>query len=108
MQFSILSEPDLGVLPGTTGQVDPSSAYPIAGTTGIALGTGTQQHGIAPMLTDQGGVTGAVDSLWRWLNRPFTEAMSLVDIWILVGVVILSIIAWNFVLYHVRIAAEAI
>lgn len=109
MQFSMLSEPDLGVMPGTTGQVDPSSAYPIAGTTGLALGTGTQQHGMAPMMSGNGdGIKGAVESFWQWLNTPFTTAMSPVGIMLLVGVVIISIIAWNFILYHIRIAAEAI
>ena len=108
LAFSPLSEPDLGVLPGTTGQVDPSSAYPFAGTTGIASGTGTQQHGIAPMLGGGNGITGAIDSLWQWLNKPFTTAMDPVNVFLLVGVIIVSIIAWNFVLYHIRIAAEAI
>lgn len=106
--FSMLAEPDLGVMPGTTGAVDPSSAYPIAGSTGLALGTGTQQHGMAPLLGGGGGVTGAVDGLWTWLNTPFTTAMSPVDIMLLVGIVIVSIIAWNFILYHIRIAAESI
>ena len=109
MLFSPLSEPDLGVIPGTTGQVDPSSAYPIAGTTGLALGTGTQQHGVAPMLSGNGGgLKGVFEDFWQWLNKPFTTAMSPVDIMLLVGVIIISIIAWNFILYHIRIAAEAI
>ena len=38
----------LGVLPGTTVNVDPSSAWPIAGNAGTALGTGTGQQGIVP------------------------------------------------------------
>jgi hypothetical protein len=109
MQFSPLSEPDLGVMPGTTGQVDPSSAYPFAGTTGIALGTGTQQHGMAPMLTlGEGGIAGSIESLWQWLNAPFTTAMSPTGVFLLVGIVTVSIIAWNFILYHIRIAAETI
>jgi hypothetical protein len=109
MQFSMLSEPDLGVLPGTTGQVDPSSAYPFAGTTGIAAGTGTQQYGIAPSLTPaSGGASGAIESLWQWLNTPFTTAMDPVNVFLLVGIVIISIVAWNFILYHIRVAGEAI
>jgi hypothetical protein len=63
---------------------------------------------MAPLLNGGAGVTGAVDSLWQWLNKPFTQAMSPVDIWLLVGIVLLSVIAWNFILYHVRIAAEAV
>jgi hypothetical protein len=108
MQFSMLSEPDLGVMPGTTGQVDPSSAYPIAGSTGIAYGTGTSQHGLTPMLSGGGGIASAVESLWQWLNRPFTTAMSPTGVFLLVGVVAISIIVWNMILYHIRIAAESI
>lgn len=109
MQWSMLSEPDLGVLPGTTGQVDPSSAYPIAGSTGIAVGTGTSQHGVAPMLGNgNGGVAGAIEDLWNWLQTPFTTSMSPTSVFLLVGIVVVSIIAWNFILYHIRIAAEAI
>jgi hypothetical protein len=108
LQFSMLSEPDLGVMPGTTGQVDPSSAYPIAGTTGLALGTGTSQHGIAPLLSGGGGFAGAIEDLWQWLNRPFTTPMDPVSVMLLVGVIMLSVIIWNFILYHIRIAAESI
>jgi hypothetical protein len=109
MQWSLLAEPELGVLPGTTGQVDPSSAYPFAGTAGIASGTGTQQHGIAPALSSSGGgLMGAIEDLWNWVNAPLTSPMDPTTVFVLVGIVIISVIAWNFILYHVRIAAEAI
>lgn len=106
--FSMLAEPDLGVLPGTTGQVDPTSAWPVAGSFGMALGTGTQQHGLTPMPSGSGGVGGWLESLWQWLNKPFTSDMSPMGIMLLVGTVIISIIIWNLILYHIRIAAEAI
>jgi hypothetical protein len=99
----------LGVLPGTTLNLDPSSAYPFAGSTGIAAGTGTQQHGIAPLIGGTGGsMTDAVNWVWQWLNTPFNSQMSIVTVFGYVGAVIVAIIAWNLLLYHVRIAAETI
>jgi hypothetical protein len=96
----------LGVAPGTTIAVDPSSAYPFAGSTGIASGTGTSQHGIAPLLS--GGPMGVVNSVWDWLNQPFSTAFSPVTVFAWVGAIIVAIILWNLILYHVRIAAETI
>jgi hypothetical protein len=104
-------EPDaqLGTIPGTTGAVDPSSAWPIAGTTGVAQGQGIGQFGISPITGGIGGTMGdSVTSVWDWLNKPFTSAMSPVNVFLLVGVVIVAAIVWNLVLYHIRIAAEAI
>jgi hypothetical protein len=99
----------LGVIPGTTINSDPSSAYPIAGSTGLALGTGTSQHGVAPLLGGNGGtVSGAINSVWQWLNKPFNQAMSPVTVFAYVGAIIVAIILWNLILYHVRIAAETI
>jgi hypothetical protein len=100
---------ELGVLPGTTINVDPASAYPIAGTTGIALGQGVGQYGVSPMTNDIGASVGhGVTGVWAWINRPFTSAMSPADVFLLVGVVIVAAIVWNLILYHIRIAAEAI
>jgi hypothetical protein len=104
-------DPDgsLGILPGTTGQVDPSSAWPIAGSTGIAAGAGTGQYGITPVV---GGMTDTlgegVTDVWDWLNKPFTTPMAPLNIFLLVGIVILAALVWNLILYHVRIAAETI
>jgi hypothetical protein len=98
-----------GVLPGTTGNLDPSSAYPFAGSTGIASGTGTQQHGIAPLLTGTGGtVSDAINSVWAWLNQPFNSQASIVTVFGYVGAILIAIIIWNLLLYHVRIAAETL
>lgn len=98
----------LGVLPGTTGNVDPNSAFPIAGWTGAAYGTGTGQHGVAPSTIGATSVQQAIQNIWGWLNQPFTQAMSPTDVFLLVGVVIIAIILWNLILYHIRIAAETI
>ena len=99
----------LGVMPGTTINSDPSSAYPIAGSTGIASGTGTSQHGIAPLLGGNGGaVSDAINDVWEWLNTPFQSKLSPVTVFAYVGAVLVAIILWNLILYHVRIAAETI
>ena len=98
-----------GLLPGETMNADPSSAYPIAGSTGIASGTGTSQHGIAPLLSGTGGsVSDAINDLWTWLNAPFQSQMSIVTVFGYVGAIVVAIILWNLILYHVRIAAETI
>ena len=100
----------MGLLPGTTATIDQSSAYPFAGSTGIASGTGTSQHGIAPLLSGgQGGtVSDTINGVWEWLNTPFQSAMSPVTVFAYVGAIIVAIILWNLILYHVRIAAETI
>jgi hypothetical protein len=99
----------LGIAPGTTIAVDPSSAYPFAGSTGVAAGTGTSQHGIAPLLGGTGGtVSDAINSVWQWLNTPFNAKLSPVTVFAYVGAVLIAIILWNILLYHVRIAAETI
>lgn len=99
----------LGLMPGTTQNLDPTSAYPFAGSTGIAAGTGTQQHGIAPLLGGSGGtVSDAINGVWDWLNTPFTTPLSLMSVGLLVGAILISIILWNLILYHIRIAAETI
>lgn len=99
-----------GIAPGTTANLDPSSAYPFAGSTGVAAGTGTSQHGIAPLLGGNGGgmISNAVNGVWDWLNEPFNAQMSIVTVFGFVGAIIVAIILWNLILYHVRIAAETI
>lgn len=99
----------MGLMPGTTATIDQSSAYPFAGSTGIAAGTGTSQHGIAPLLSGTGGtVSDAINGVWEWLNTPFNRALSPVTVFAYVGAIIVAIVLWNLILYHVRIAAETI
>jgi tetrahydromethanopterin S-methyltransferase subunit H len=106
MDMQAVSDAGLaGVLPGTTGQADPWSAYPVAGSTGIATGTGAGKFGFAPI---GGTMVNAFESIWDWLNEPFKTPMSPINIGLLVGIVIVSILMWNLILYHIRIAAEAI
>jgi hypothetical protein len=102
-------EGEPGIIPGTTGQVDPYSAFPIAGDAGLAEGTGTGQFGIAPIVeAGTSTIGGAVTGIWHWLNRPFTSPMSAIDVFLLVGIVLTAVLVWNLVLYHIRIAAEAV
>jgi hypothetical protein len=102
-----------GLLPGTTGNLDPSSAFPGAGDFGVALGSGTGQHGVQPVVTGgdgmgNGGMSDAVSDVWEWLNTPFRQPMSPMGIFALIGTTLVAIIAWNMILYHIRIAGEAL
>jgi hypothetical protein len=97
-----------GVLPGTTGAADPFSAFPVAGATGIFEGTGAGQQGVTPLVGTGGSMSGAINGLWDWLNRPFNRQLSIVTVFGYVGAVIIAVIVWNLILYHVRIAGEAI
>lgn len=99
----------LGTVPGTTGNADPSSAWPIAGDAGMAAGDGTGRFGITPLVSGQtGAIGGAVTDVWDWLNKPFTTPLAPFDVFLLVGVVLIAAVIWNLILYHVRIAAESI
>jgi hypothetical protein len=70
---------------------------------GIALGTGTGQHGAVPVSSDNGGI---IDSFFDWLTQPLIGNASPRAIFLLIGVVFISIILWNLVLYNLRIAGE--
>lgn len=98
---------DAGIVPGTTGAVDPFSAHPTAGEAGTATGSGTGQHGLAPILSG-GTMADTVSGLWNWLNTPFQRPMSPVTIFAITGSILIAIVLWNLILYHIRIAAEAI
>jgi ABC-type antimicrobial peptide transport system permease subunit len=89
---------------GTTGQLDPGTSGG-AGGAGLSLGTGTGQQGTQTVDTaDQNPVV----AVWTWLNTPFTSPMSPWSVALLVGIVLVAIIGWNLILYHIRIAAESL
>jgi hypothetical protein len=98
----------MGTVPGTTWAVDETSAWPIAGSTGVTSGSGTGQQGVTPLIGNGGTMTDAVNSVWAWLNTPFAGPMSPYAIGLLVGVVIVAVIIWNLLIYHIRIAAETL
>jgi len=98
-----------GALPGTTVNADPSSTANIAGSAGLALGTGTGSHGVIPIASNLGGGMGAAISEFKdWLDTPFKTPLSPWGVTILVGTVLVAILAWNFIIYHVRVAAETL
>ncbi len=103
---------ELGILPGTTGNADPYSAFPIAGDFGVASGQGIGRFGVTPDAPAGGGIVdgagAAVTGVWGWLNRPFTQRMSPLNVFLLIGIIIIAALVWNLILYHIRIAAEAI
>jgi hypothetical protein len=96
-----------GIVPGTSSTIN-SSVPGAAGSTGYAAGTGTGQSGVLPLGNGGNGMGGAVSEVWNWINTPFTTPLDPVDIAILVGVIMVSVIAWNLVLWHIRMAAETI
>ena len=98
-----------GVIPGTTQNADPLASG-VAGSAGQVLGTGTGQQGVVPIAgPGGGGMFGAgISAVWNWINRPLNEPVDPMDVFMLVGIVIVAIIAWNLILYHIRIAAETI
>lgn len=96
------------ILPGTTNNADPLSAFPLAGDTGVASGRGTGQHGITPIIQPETSMGSTIQSVWDWLNKPFNEPLSPAGITLIVGAIIVAVILWNMVLYHIRIAAETI
>jgi hypothetical protein len=99
-----------GSLPGETRQADPESVG-VAGSAGVSMGTGTGQHGVVPLVTgagSMGGIGGAVSDMWDTLHKPFASPYSAIDIGLIVGVIMVAIILWSLILYHIRIAAESI
>ncbi len=98
-----------GVVPGTTFQVDPSSAFPVAGDVGEFAGSGAGQYGLTPVLPPGAGtIGGGIVGVWNWLNTPFKTPLAPTSIFLLVGAVLISALLWNLILYHIRIAGEAI
>ena len=95
-----------GILPGTTQQVDPN-APGVAGSTGIASGTGAGQHGVQNIF-GSASMGNPFTAVWQWINTPFQTPMSPYTVSVLIGIILISIIGWNLILYHIRIAAEAI
>lgn len=89
---------------GTTGQLDQDTAG-AAGSAGVALGTGTGQQGHASVDTTSSNPFVLV---YNWVNTPFKTPLSPATLFLWVGVGLFALIAWNLILYHVRIAAEAI
>lgn len=53
-----------------------------------------------------------VNAFFAWLDetlrRPFDTPMSPLTVFLVVGAIIVSIVLWNLVLYHIRMAAQEV
>lgn len=94
-----------GIVPGTTGNADPGAAG-VAGSSGVTLGTGTGQQG--HRMVEGGAVSNPFVIVKQWLDQPFTTPMNKTDVFVLIGTILVAVLLWNLILYHVRIAAEQI
>lgn len=65
-------------------------------------GTGTGAAGISNTLAD------ALNGAWGIATKPFAGSLSAIDLGLIVGVLMIAAIAWNFILFHIRAAAETI
>jgi hypothetical protein len=95
-----------GILPGTTTNADPD-APGVAGASGSAIGTGTGRYGFQTIAGAGMGSNPFVNA-WNFINEPITTPLSAMDVFVLIGAVLVSILLWNLVLFHIRVAAEAI
>jgi len=73
---------------------------------GIAQGLGTGPTGVVVGSNAPAGL--GVTSVFQWLNEPFTTPLNTIDLFLIVGVVAVSIILWNLILFHIRLAAETL
>jgi hypothetical protein len=89
--------------------MDPTLAALGFGDSGQTAGTGAGVQGHSPTLVGTGGaMTNGINAVWDWLNQPFSRPMSPIGITLIVGAVLIAVIVWNLVLYHIRIAAETL
>jgi hypothetical protein len=73
---------------------------------GIAYGTGTGQHGVVAQSNPPSAL--GLHSVVDWLKEPFTSPLSASNIFLLTGIILVSIVLWNLILFHIRLAAETI
>jgi hypothetical protein len=73
---------------------------------GIAEGTGTGPHGVVAGSSSNNPL--GIGSVVQWLKEPFTTPLDPMSLFLIVGVILVSIIMWNFILFHIRLAAETI
>jgi len=73
------------------------------------MGTGTGPYGAVTVPTYGGGTVGdGIKSVFAWLNAPFTHPMNPTTVFLIVGVILVSLLAWNMILFHLRLAAQTL
>lgn len=90
---------------GSSGSISGLATTP---GSGLAIGTGTGPFGAVTTPNVPGPAIFSWADVWSWLNTPFTSALSPVNMFLIVGVIIVAIIMWNLILFHIRIAAETV
>ena len=53
-------------------------------------------------------MSGSVAAVKEWLDEPFTTPLDTLQLFLIVGVVAVSIVFWNLILFHIRIAAQEV
>ena len=51
-------------------------------------------------------MSGVVGQVKAWIDEPFTTPLDVAQLFWLVGIVLVLIVFWNLILFHIRIAAE--
>lgn len=55
-----------------------------------------------------GTISHVVISLENLAKEPLTEPFDATTVFLIVGIIIISVIVWNFLLYYMRVAVEDI
>lgn len=84
-----------------------SGLAPTANNSGVAQGLGTGPYGAVAIPSGNSAMT-ALQSVLNWINAPLTEQWSPKFIVEVIGLILIGFIFWNMIIFHVRLAAEAI
>lgn len=47
-------------------------------------------------------------STMEWIKQPFAEPLDLFHLFLVIGIVLVMLMAWNLILYQVRVVAEEV
>ena len=51
-------------------------------------------------------LSNVIDDIRGFVEQPFKEPLNLTHLFLIVGVVLVMVVMWNLILFHIRIAAE--
>lgn len=51
---------------------------------------------------------GVVSEVRDWIEAPFVGSVNPMQLFLATGFVLVAILAWTLILYHIRIAAESV